>query len=316
MHKRTGWMNYLRVLTTSVCAILMFGPLTACKSNQTNGGNPKVLRYAFVPSEETMIDNSLQVKLMQKYLESRVHIPVEAIRVSGYAATIEAMHTNKVDIATFGPMGYIIASEKAGAEAMVAIGDKSGKLDTYTSVIIVPKESPIHSIDDLKAHAKDLVFTFTDPASTSGNLIPRAYLQSIGIDPERDFKKVVYSGTHPAAILTIKAGKVDAGAVEGRLFIPRLIEMGKLAPDDLRLLWRSDPIPTSPFTLRKSLPAPLKEQIQQAFLAIPTSDPALWTEMKRIYRRPEATFVPVSDSTYDGLRKFSGQIKNLNIVEK
>lgn len=314
VEKKVAASGFVRILFAA-SAILLAGSLVACRSSQ-NGGNPSVLRYAFAPSEEEMQDNSVRAALMSKYLTAQLHIPVEIINVSGYAPTIEAMHTGKVDIATFGPLGYIIASQKAGAEAIVASGNADGTLGTYNSIIAVPKASPLHSIADLKAHAKNLTFMFVDPASTSGYLIPRAYLQSIGINPDTDFGKVVFAGTQLAAILTIKAGKIDAGSVMQQMMIPRLIAMGKLAPDDLRVLWTSEPIPHSPICVRSSLPAPLKEKIQQAILAIPQKDPTLWATLKKFYRLPDMTFVPVQDSTYDGLRKFANQVKGFNFNEK
>lgn len=306
------WRTTLLLATLAVLS----GSILSCKSSHRSDGYPSVIRFAFMPSEEEMQDNSLRAQLMSKYLKSQLGIPVEIIDVSGYAPTIEAMHTGKVDIATFGPMGYILASQKAGAEAIVSAGDANGKLGTYNSIIAVPKNSPLHSIDNLKAQAKKLTFMFVDPASTSGYLIPRAYLQSIGINPDKDFGKVVFAGSQVAAILTVKAGKIDAGSVMQQMLIPRLIAMGKLAPDDLRILWTSDPIPHSPICVRNSLPGPLKEKIRQALLDIPQKDPALWDLFKKTYRIPDMTFVPVHDSTYDGLRKFSEQLKDLNVNEK
>lgn len=257
----------------------------------------------------------MRAELMKKYLEAQLHIPVEIVRVSGYAPTIEAMRTDKVDMATFGPLGYMIASRKAGAEAIVAAGEPDGDLGNYRSIIAVPKSSSIHSMEDLKAHAKDIVFCFTDPASTSGNLIPRAYLQSIGIDPDKDFKKVVFAGSHIAGALTVKAGKVDAGSMM-QTIIPRLAGAGKMNNDDLRVIWTSDAIPASPISVRANLPVALKKEIQQALLAIPQKDPTLWETIKKTYRRPNMTFIAVNDSTYDGLRKFATQVKDFNIVEK
>ena len=297
-------------------AILLAASVTACRSSQQNGGDPAVLRYAFLPSEEEMQDNSMRGQLMSKYLASQLHIPVEIITVSGYAPTIEAMRAGKVDIATFGPLGYMIASQRAGAEAIVAPGDASGKVGTYNSIIAVPKNSPLHSIADLKAHAKNLTFMFVDPASTSGYLIPRAYLQSIGINPDKDFAKVVFAGSHLAGVMTIKSGKVDAGSVMQQTIIPRLIALGKLAPDDLRTLWTSQSIPDSPICVRRTLPAALQEKIRQALLAIPQKDPVLWDSIKKSYRRPDLNFVPVHDSTYDVLRAFAAQVKDFNFSEK
>jgi phosphonate transport system substrate-binding protein len=306
------WNTALLVAMFAVLSMSISG----CKSSQRSDGNPSVLRFAFQPSEEEMEDNTVRAQLLSKYLQSQLNIPVEVINVSGYAPTIEAMHTGKIDIATFGPLGYILASRKAGAEAIVSVGDSKGKLGTYNSIIAVPKNSALHSIDDLKTHAKDITFMFVDPASTSGYLIPRAYLQSIGINPDKDFGKVVFAGSQVASILTIKSGKIDAGSVMQQIMIPRLIALGKLTPDDLRILWTSDPIPHSPISVRSSLPEPLKEKIRQALIDIPQKDPALWDVFKKMYHIPDMTFVPVHDSTYDGLRKFADQLKDLNINEK
>jgi phosphonate transport system substrate-binding protein len=307
--------RWSRALLIGAIALLTVS-LSACRSSQRSDGYPTVIRFAFQPSEEEMQDNSMRAQLLSKYLTSQLNIPVEVIDVSGYAPTIEAMHTGKIDIATFGPLGYILASKKAGAEAIVSTGDATGKLASYNSIIAVPKSSSLHSIDDLKAHAKDVTFMFVDPASTSGYLIPRAYLQGIGINPDRDFGKVIFAGSQVASILTIKSGKVDAGSVMQQILIPRLIAMGKLAPDDLRILWTSGPIPRSPISVRGSLPGPLKEKIRQALLDIPQKNPALWDVFKKTYRMPDLTFVSVHDSTYDGLRKFANQLKDLNVNEK
>ena len=307
-------MPLAKLSLASFCAVLLLS-VTACRAKEAKGGNPKVLHYAFSPSTEEMQDASVRVQRMRAYLQSQLHIPVEIVRVEGYAPTIEAMHTGKVEIATFGPLGYIIASGKANAQAIVAAGTADGTLNSYRAQIVVPKSSPIHSIGDLKAHSKDLVFLFTDPASTSGNLIPRAYFQTLGIDSDNDFKKVVYAGSQVAAAFTIESGKVDAGAMSD-LILARLVAVGKIAPDALRVIWTSDPIPSSPYTVRGDLPGPLKEQIRQALLDIPTKDPILWQNLKTVSRKPDMTLISVQDSAYDGLRKFATQVKDFNVVEK
>ncbi len=296
----------------------LVGCLTGCSRNSEtatgSAGRPKVLRYAHMPAAEEMQDASLRVELLRKYLERELHMPVQLVQVAGYGPTIEAMRANKVDVATFGPFGYIIASEKAGAQAIVAAGDAQKHLGSYRSVIVVPKDSPLHSIADLKSHSRELVFLFTDPASTSGNLIPRAYLNSQGFDPEKDFKKVVYAGQQAAAALTVKAKKVDAGTMMERVLV-RLQATGKLAPDDLRVIWTSEPIPTAPICVHKSLPEDFKEEIRRALLAIPEKDPVLWESTKKMYRRPDMTYVAVNDSVYDSLREFARHTKGIELTD-
>src|ERR1700750_1634394 len=103
-----------------VLSALSASSIVACKSSRGTNCNPSIIRFAFQPSEEEMQDNSVRAKLLSDYLKSQLDIPVEVINVTGYAPTIEAMHTGKVDIAAFGPMGYLLASQKAGAEPSVA----------------------------------------------------------------------------------------------------------------------------------------------------------------------------------------------------
>jgi phosphonate transport system substrate-binding protein len=293
---------------------LLLALMAGCKSGK--GGDPRVLHYAIIPSEEQMQDNSVRAALLKAYLTSQLHMPVEVVEVSGYSAAIEAMRAGKVDVGAFGPLSYIIASEKAGAKAIVTRGTPDRKPDSYNSILVVPKNSPIHSIADLKARAKSLTFAFVDPASTSGYLIPSAYLHSVGIDPEKDFGKVVFTGNHLTSIMSIKSGKVDAGPVMNQVLIPRLIELGKLAPDDLRVLWTSDPIPESPICVHNTLSASLQEKIRQAHLDMQQKDPALWKQYTMLYHHPNMTFVPIKDSDYDGLRKFAAQLKDVKFSEK
>jgi phosphonate transport system substrate-binding protein len=293
--------------------------LSSCRTINASGSSttPVVLRYAFAPEEEQLQGGSIRADLMKAYLQKELHRPVEVIRVEGYASTIEAMRADKVDISTYGALGYIIAAQKGGAEAIVARGNPDGSLGGYRSMIAVPKNSPIHSMQDLKARAKDIVFSFSDPASTSGNLYPRVGLLSMGINPEKDFKKVVFSGTHPATVLTVAAGKVDAGAFSASV-LPRLIALHKIAPNDLRILWTSELIPNGPTAVRKGLPDQLKKDIQAALLAIPTKDPELWSNIVNTYRTNTSgmSYVSVNDGTYNGLRSYTSKVKDFNFVDK
>jgi phosphonate transport system substrate-binding protein len=186
----------------------------------------------------------------------------------------------------------------------------------YSSVIAVPKDSPIHSMQDLKAHARDLVFAFAEPASTSGYLYPRVGLQQANIDPDKDFRKVVFAGDHLATIMTLKARKVDAGGFM-QSYLNRLIETHRIQPDDVRIIWTSDVIPNGPYAVRKALPEQLKKDIQAALVAMPTKDPALWTVITNTFRSPTRgkVMIPVTDATYDGLRKYASQVKDFNFSD-
>lgn len=291
--------------------------LGSCKESSASDTWPKVLRYAYSPSAEQLQSGSVSTELIRKYLESQLHIPVEVVRVQGYAPTIEAMRTEKIDIAHFGALSYLIAAQKANAEAIVSRGTPDGKLGGYRSVIAVPKDSPIHSMQDLKAHAQEVVFALADPASTSGDLYPRVGLQTIGIDPDKDFKRLLYADGHVADIMAVKSGKVDAGAFS-ESFLSRLYAKGKMSPSDIRIIWTSTPIPNEPVAVRKALPEKLKQEIQEAYLQMQTRDPALYSNLMKSTNTTNtgSTYIPVTDSTYDGLRHYALQVKQFNFLEK
>ena len=298
-------------------AALFFVSLAGCKSNNANGGIPTVLHYALSPEAEQMQQTLMHTDEMRDYLQQQLHIPVEIVRVDSYGATIEAMRAEKVDIANFGALSYVLAAQKAGAEAIIARGNEDGSLGGYRSAIGVPKDSPIHSMQDLKAHAKNIVFSFSDPASTSGNLYPRAGLLAMGIDPERDFKKVVFSGSHLDTVMAVKSDKVDAGAFMVGI-VPMLAKVHKMNPDDVRILWTSELIPDSPVAVRGSLPEQLKKNIQAAWVEMPTRNPKLSAEMNATYRMMSTgvKYVPVKDADYNQLRTYMSQVKEFKFQEK
>lgn len=291
--------------------------LAGCKADSANTGRPAMLHYAYSPQAEELQSGISHTGELRAYLQSQLDIPVDLVQVDQYAAAIEAMRADKLDIAHFGGLSYIIAAQKAGAQAIVARGYPGGRLAGYHSVIAVPKDSPIHSMQELKAQAGNIAFAFADPASTSGDLYPRVELQKLGIDPERDFKQVLYANGHLADLMAVRSGKVDAGAFD-EVYMTRLIAEGKMKPGEVRVLWTSALIPSEPIAVRAALPERLKEEIQAAYLDMEKKDPKLWNELTQsaYASYPGTTYIPVTDATYDGLRQYALQVKQFNFLGK
>ncbi|KJK47865.1 hypothetical protein UK23_18765, partial [Lentzea aerocolonigenes] len=59
------------------------------------------------------------------------------------------MRNGKLELAEFGPLGYVFASQKAKAEPLASFADGTGKLTSYTAGIWVSKDSPARKIEDL-----------------------------------------------------------------------------------------------------------------------------------------------------------------------
>jgi phosphonate transport system substrate-binding protein len=302
-------------------AIIALGlALSSCSTPEvgaTSGdGRPRVLRYCFTSNAESPEAADHRLELTQRYLERELHVKVEVIRTTAYGAVIEAFRANKIDVASISPFSYVLASEKTPIEAIVMRGKKGGEPGEYTGVLAVPGNSPIQSVEDLKKHSKELTISFVDPASASGFLVQNAFLQSQGIEPERDFKKVVFAMGHPASLLSLKAGKVDVAATMQRL-ITRYEDTGKIAKGDVRILWVSPDIPNQPIAVRKDLPQSFKEEIRAAFIHMAEKDPEVWKNQSSaaLPAPADQVYVAANDAMFDGLRQMARGAKNLNLLE-
>jgi phosphonate transport system substrate-binding protein len=260
----------------------------------------KVLKMGLIPAED-------QEEMLKRfgstiaYLEKKLGMKVEPYMATDYTGVIEAMRSKKIDIAFFGPFSYVLAAEKANAECF-AVGVRNNGKSTYQSIIVAHKDSGIKKLEDLKG--KD--FVFVDPASTSGNLIPRVILKKAGIDPEKDFKSVTYAGGHDAVELAIKNKKAPAGA-DNDITYEKMVAEKVISPEENIIIAKSDPIPGSPIVWRKDLPEDLKEKIKQAFLNMHKEDSQALSGYGAIIRYDEAR-----DSEYDIIRE-TAKILNLDL---
>lgn len=305
---------YFLALCAAVLGLASCGSTSAAMSSMN--GRPMVLRYCFASTTEDPEAANRRLEVTQRYLERQLHVRVEVTRTTAYGAVIEAFRANKVDVASISPFSYILATQRAPIEAIVMRGSKAGEPGEYNGVLAVPGNSSIHSIADLLKHSKELTISFVDPASASGFLVQNAFLQSQGIDPQRDFKKVVFSMTHPASLLTLKAGKVDVAATMQRL-VMRYEESGRLARGDVRIIWASPNIPNQPIAVRKDLSPAFKEAIRRAFIEMPDKDPEAWANQtsRSFPMQPGQIYVAANDAMFDGLREMVRGAKNLSFLE-
>jgi phosphonate transport system substrate-binding protein len=291
------------VLAGLVLVLIASLLVTACAPREQatpKAETPQVLRLALVPAED-IVEMMNRFEPARQYLEKELGIRIEMFKALDYTAVIEAMRAKKLEIAYFGPFSYVLAAERANAQAIVAGGDAAGNLSVYHSIMITHKDSGLQNIDDVKARAAELTLSFVDPASTSGYLIPKGYMESIGIDVEQAFKEVVFAGGHDASILAVHARKVDFGATWEGPF-QRAIAGGVIKGDDVRVIWKSDPIPRSPVAVRGDLDPALIKRIQQAFLDMPKKAPEAFAQWEGLWERNES-YVAVTGAEYEFIKQ-------------
>jgi phosphonate transport system substrate-binding protein len=247
-----------------------------------------VLTVGLIPSEDSraMIANSQK---MMDQLSKALGMPVKPFVAADYNGVIEALRSKRLDVAYLGPFSYVLGTTQANIEAFAVAETKKAGRTYYHSLIVARKDSGIKSIPDLKGHT----FAFVDPSSTSGHLFPKAGLLKAGFDPDKDFGRVIFSGSHDANAVAVENGKVDAVAIADRI-LDAAIKKGLAKREDLQVVWQSDPIPESPTVWRKDLDPELKKRIQAAFLQVKDVP---WSDQGELNG-----FHPTNDAAYDVIR--------------
>ena len=189
---------------------------------------------------------------------------VKAYFAPDYAGIIQAMRFNKVDVAWFGNKSAMEAVDRAGGEIFVQTVDAEGN-PGYWSHIIVNKDSPYKTLDDVLKNAKDMSFGNGDPNSTSGFLVPSYYVFAVNhIDAKSAFKRMV-TANHETNALAVANKQVDAATNNSESL--RMIQ--RKFPEkfaEIRVVWTSPLIPSDPIVWRADLPAEEKAKIKAFFL--------------------------------------------------
>lgn len=277
----------------------------------SSSSNDDKLTFAAVPSEQD-VDPTVKYQSLAKLMEKVSGRKVEVVRSTDYNAVIEGMVSGKIDVAEFGPLSYVLAkSNGADITPVGATVEKGQTSGTYQSFAFVPSDSPIKDLKGFKGKK----VCFVDPSSTSGYLFPSAGLLKEGIDPKTGVEPVM-AGGHDNSVSSVAAGKCEAGFAYDTMVEKTSVDKGVVKPGQLRVVWKSDPIPNSPVAISNKLPADVKENLTRALSTTNvdslveqgicakaddcsiTSDPAVWG------------FSPVTDKTFDPVRDVCAATKN------
>lgn len=277
---------------------LTMGVLATIGTAHAQGADPAKLRVALLPDENasTIIQNAQPLK---KYLEGALKKEIELIVTTDYSSMIEAMRFNRIEVAYFGPLSYVLAKSKSPNIEPFAVGVSRGS-PTYKSVIIAQADGPVKAIADIKGKTMG----FGDNASTSSHLIPRAYLARAGLIGDKDYK-LAHLGTHDAVARSVQAGQVQAGGLSQEIF-NTLVAKGTIDGAKLKVLAESDPIPNYPMVMQGGLAPALKDAIRKSFVEL--KDAAILKTF-----RAEG-FVATDDKAYDILRE-TAKVLNLDLTQ-
>ncbi|MDQ8726531.1 phosphonate ABC transporter substrate-binding protein [Bradyrhizobium sp. LHD-71] len=268
--------------------------VTAAHAQDWKAKYPELV-FAKVPDENASGTSDRWTPLMN-YLSRELGTKVTLRIANDYAAVIEGQRAGNIHIAMYGPASYARAYVIGAKVEPFAIEVAADGTKGYYSVLYVKKDASFQKIEDLKGKNLCLV----DPNSTSGNNVPRFAMDKLGIDPEKFFSKVVYSGSHENAVIALGQGTCDAAFNwwndENESNLLRMDRKGMAKAADYRIIFKSEQIVNSPMAYLTDLPTDLKAAIKKAVLELATKDKAAFD---KIYEGKQKPFEPVTHKEYE-----------------
>ncbi len=249
-----------------------------------------VLRVTTIP-EEAATEQTRKFGPLTKYLERTVGMKVDFVPVNDYPAAVEALVNKQVELVWFGGFTYVQAQIRSGGK-IIPIAQREEDTN-FRSVFITQTNSGIKRLTDLKGKQ----VSFGSQSSTSGHLMPRSFLLEAGIDPDKDFKRVAYSGAHDATIAAVVSGRVDAAALDITVW-RKFVSENKVDTTKVDVFYTTPPYFNYNWSVHADMPAPLREKITAALLNLNMNNP----EGKEILTLNRATkYIPTKPENYKGL---------------
>jgi phosphonate transport system substrate-binding protein len=270
--------NFVR-LGLSLLASLVLGSISTAQAQS-------VFRVTAIP-DESPSELARKAAPLVAYLESQLGVKVQFVPVTDYAAAVESLVNKRVDLAWFGGFTFVQANVRSGGKIIPLVQREE---DTQFKSVFITSDPSISTLNDLKG--KDV--SFGSQSSTSGHLMPRSALLAANINPDKDFKRVAFSGAHDATIAAVASGKVQAGALNIQVW-ERFVAEKKVDLSKVKVFYTTAPFFDYNWSVHADMPAAMREKLKQAFLGLSKSTP----EGKEILELQRASrFVPTQAENY------------------
>jgi len=259
-----------------------------------------VLRVTTIP-EEAATEQIRKFGPLTKYLERTLGTKVDFVPVNDYPAAVEALVNKQVDLVWFGGFTYVQAQIRSGGK-IIPIAQREEDTN-FRSVFITQTKSGIKTLADLKGKQ----VSFGSQSSTSGHLMPRSFLLDAGIDPDKDFKRVAYSGAHDATIASVVSGRVDAAALDITVW-RKFVAENKVDTSKVDVFFTTPPYFNYNWSVHADMPAAQREKITTALLILNMNNP----EGIEILTLNRATkYIPTKPENYKGLEN---AVRNIGLI--
>lgn len=232
--------------------------------------DPGTLIFSYTPVEDPSVYENVFTEFME-YLSEKTGKRVRWYGAESYAAQVEAMRSGRLHVAGISTGPTVFGVNLAGYVPLAIMCKGDGSFG-YKLQLITHKDSDIHEIKDLKGRK----VAHVTPSSNSGNQAPRALFKDMGVTPDVDYE-VTYSGKHDNSIMGVVNKDYEAAPIASSV-LDRMINKDVVNRDDLRIIWESDPFPTTSYGFAYNLHPDLQEKIREAFLTFDWKGTALEKE--------------------------------------
>lgn len=271
-----------RRLLAAACVLGLAG-LAPAQAQQT-------LRVTTIP-EEAATEQMRKFGPLVRYLERTLGMKVEFTPVNDYPAAVEALVNRQADLVWFGGFTHVQAQIRSGGR-VIPIAQREEDAH-FRSVFITRTDSGIRQLADLRGKQ----VSFGSPSSTSGHLMPRSFLLQAGIDPDRDFRRVAFSGAHDATIASVASGRVDAAALDITVW-RKFVEEKRVDTNRVQVFHTTPPFFNYNWSVHADMPEALRNRIAQALFGL-SMDTAEGREILTLNRATR--YVPTRAENYRGL---------------
>jgi phosphonate transport system substrate-binding protein len=250
-----------------------------------------VLRISAIP-DENPTELQRRFSKVASYLEKETGLKVQYTAVTDYAAVVEALAAKKIDLAWLGGFTFVQARLRTGNAIPIV---QRAEDEKFTSKFIASAASGIKGLSDLKGKN----FTFGSVSSTSGHLMPRYFLLENKINPEKDFRRMAFSGAHDATALQVESGRVDAGVLNASVW-EKLVSEKKVDTTKVKVIWTTPRYYDYNWTVRGDLDPAVVRKLTAAFLKLDPKNPA-HIEVLDVQRASK--FIPTRPENYKGIEQ-------------
>jgi len=239
-------------------------PVQEPPSDENEYLNPDTLVFTESPSEDVEGRYEEDFAAVFDRIREETGKDVEYSRVDSYAASVEAMRSERAHIANFSTGATAYAVNLAGAVPF-AVGLASDGAFGYR--LFATTRADAHDIQSVEDFARDdVTIGHAEPSSNSGHQAPSALFdQQFDVTPGDDYE-VNFSGGHSNTARGIAAGDYDAGPICSTCLKDTVEGDSNLEFGDFKVVWASNPFPNGPITYRYNLHPDIVEGIEAAWL--------------------------------------------------